>query len=131
MVVGISLHDVKLIIMVCNVYTFYSVLQQCISTDKHLLSPCLIAVIASLVILHTFQIVLVGIDRFLIFMDANERSMSLLPTNFELARSKLMQDDTLMKKIRPWLGTCRLRRGNVVCGLQPKQLLVLLLLQPS
>ena len=129
MVVGISLH-VILIIMVCNVYTVYSVLQQCIYTGKHLLSWCLIAVIASLVILHMFRIVLVGIDRFLIFMDANERSMSLLPTNFELARSKLMQDGTLMKKIRSWMGTCRLRRGNVICGMQPKQLLVLLLLLP-
>jgi hypothetical protein len=45
-----------------------------------------------------FQIVLVGIGRFLIFMAANERSMSLLPTNFELARSKLMQASTLMKQ---------------------------------
>ena len=87
MVVGISLH-VKFIIMVCNVYTVYSVLQQCIYTCKHLLSWCLIAVIASLVILHMFRIVLFGIDRFLIFMDASERSMSLLLTNFELATTK-------------------------------------------
>ena len=84
-------------VVVCGVELFSDTFTVYIySTSEHLLSWCLIAVIASLAILHTFRIVLVGIDKFLIFMDANERSMSLLPTNFKLARSKLMQDGTLM-----------------------------------